>query len=50
MELENRSITKENLDEACKKAFDISFEKANNVLEVERIKATEYLKKALELD
>lgn len=49
MNLENRSVTEDNIDKACKNAYNISFVEAKKILEEEREKSKKYLKKALDI-
>ncbi len=49
MELNDRIVTEENIEDRCKNAYKISFDFAKKILEKERIKSREYLSKALEI-
>jgi hypothetical protein len=49
MNLKNRTIEIDNVEEKCKKIYDIEFKEANALLEAEREKSKIYLKKALEI-
>ena len=49
MELKNRSINKENIEERLNKIFDINFKKVEKVLKEERKKSEKYLKDALDI-
>ena len=49
MDLENRSIDIEDYKEKCKKAFKIDFAESERLLNEERAKSNEYLKKALDI-
>ena len=50
MNLQDRSIEIDNIEEKCKKAFDISFEGSEKLLAEERKKSEIYLKKALDIE
>ena len=50
MELEDRSIEIDNIDEKCKKIYDIHFAKSEKLLDLERKKSEKYLKKALDIN
>lgn len=50
MNLQDRSIEIDNVEEKCKKAFDISFEGSEKLLAEERKKSEVYLKKALDIE
>ena len=49
MRLNDRIVTKENLETVCKKAYEISFDEARKILNEERKKSKTYLKKSLEI-
>ena len=49
MRLNDRIVTKENLETVCKKAYEISFKEAEKILNEERKKSKTYLKKSLEI-
>ena len=49
MELNDRIVTEENIEDRCKNAYKISFDFSKRILEEERIKSREYLSKALEI-
>ena len=50
MKLEDRTIDENDIEEKCKEAYMIDFKEAEKLLEIEREKATKYLKKALEIE
>lgn len=50
MGLENRSIDFEDYKTKCKEAFNIDFTESEKLLEIERKKSEEYLKKALDIE
>lgn len=50
MNLENRTINENNIEEKCKHAYTIEFENANKLLEKEKEKSFKYLKKVLEIE
>lgn len=50
MNLRNRTIEIDNVEEKCKKIYDIEFKEANVLLDTEREKSKIYLKKALEIE
>lgn len=50
MNLSERSINFEDLEEKCKKAYNIKFDEAEKLLDKERKKSEEYLIKALEIN
>lgn len=49
-ELTTRSISSNDLEEKCKKAFEIDYKKTETMLNKERSKSEEYLKEALDMN
>lgn len=49
LDLEDRSISFENYKEKCKDIYNVDFGKSDNLIEIERNKAKEYLKNALDI-
>ena len=49
MNLKDRTIEIDNIEEKCRKIYDIEFKEANTLLDEERNKSERYLKKALEI-
>lgn len=50
MNLKDRTIEIDNIEEKCKKAYNISFDESLKLLEAERLRSEKYLKKALDIE